>query len=147
MRHFSMLVKNSRYIPMETLVMENLGLTIKIIKSLFTVYVDVTPAVRKEILGNMIDFVRKCGRDSDIASINTILSEHSKYLASLVKAEGMTQKNADSIIELLTLARSHGFEPDTKDLQNMIYPYYCGTKKAECSKDLLRNASLTLNFK
>lgn len=146
MRHFSMLVKNSRYIPMETLVMENLGLTIKIIKSLFTVYVDVSPAERKEILGNMIDFVRKCGRDSDIASINTILSAHSKYLASLVRSEGLSQKNADSIIELLTLARSHGFEPDTKDLQNMIYPYYCGSKKAECSDEILRNTSLTLNF-
>ena len=146
MRHFSMLVKNSRYIPMETLVMENLGLTLKIIKALFTVYVDVTPAERKEILGNMVDFVRKCGRDSDIESINTILSTHAGYLAKIVRKEGLNEKTADSIIELLTLARSHGFEPNTRELQNMVYPYYSGSKKAECSDQLLRETSLVLNF-
>ena len=147
MRHFSMLVKNSRYIPMETMVMENLGLTLKIIKSLFTVYVDVTPIERKEILGNMVDFVRKCGRDADIASISAILSKHSEYLASVVRKDGLTDKTADSIIELLTLSRAHGFEPDTKELQDAIYPYYDGEKKAGCDDVLLRSASVTLNFK
>ncbi len=146
MRHFSMLVKNSRYIPMETLVMENLGLTLKIIKSLFTVYVDVTPIERKEILGNMIDFIRKSGRDSDIASINTILTEHAGYLASLVSEDDLSERTADSIIELLTLARAHGFEPDTKELQDAVYPYYSGSREAKCDDELLRNVSLTLNF-
>ncbi len=146
MRHFSMLVKNSRYIPMETLVMENLGLTLKIIKALFTIYVDVTPAERKEILGNMIDFVRKCGRDSDIASINTILTTHSRYLADIVRQEGLTEKTADSIIELLTLSRSHGFEPNTKELQNAVYPYYCKEKEAECSSEHMSETSAVLNF-
>ncbi len=146
MRHFSMLVKNSKYMPMETMVMENLGLTIKIIKSLFTVYVDVSPAERKEILGNMIDFVRKCGREADIQSINTILSEHASYLAVMIRKDGLTRAAADSVIELLTMARAHGFEPDTKDLQDMVYPYYSGSRTPACDASLLRSTSLTLNF-
>ena len=146
MRHFSMLVKNSRYVPLETNVMENLGLTLKIIKSLFTVYVDVTPQERKEILGNMIDFVRKCGRDTDIQSINGILSDHAAYLASEVAKEGLTKVNAESIIELLTLARAHGFEPETAALQNAVYPYYSGASKVTIAESLARDAFLSLNF-
>ncbi len=146
MRHFSMLVKNSKYVPLDTMVMENLGLTLKIIKSLFTVYVDVTPQERKEILGNMIDFVRKCGRDTDIQSINSILATHAAYLSSEVKKEGLTAENAKSIIELLTLARSHGFEPDLAELQNAVYPYYEGKAKETAGEKAARDCYLSLNF-
>ena len=147
MRHFSMLVKNSKYVPLDTLVMENLGLTLKIIKSLFTFYVDVTPQERKEILGNMIDFVRKCGRDSDIQSINGILATHASYLSSEVKKEGLTAMNAESIIELLALARAHGFEPDLAELQNAVYPYCSGASEAEAESSIARDCYLSLNFK
>ncbi len=146
MRHFSMLVKNSRYIPLETQVMENLGLTMKIIKSLYTVYVDVTPMERREILGNMIDFIRKCGRDTDIAAVCAILSKHSEYLARMIHANGLDTKSAAAIIDFLTLARAHGLEPDTRLLQDTVYPYYSGTKEAECTAEELRSASSALNF-
>ncbi len=146
MRHFSMLVKNSKYMPLETMVMENLGLTLKIIKSLFTVYVDVSPKERREILGNMIDFIRKCGRDTDISSINGILSDHAAYLAKEVEVKGLTKENADSIIELLSLARAHGFEPETSVLQNVVYPYYEGVKTSMADDKIAREAYSALNF-
>ena len=146
MRHFSMLVKNSRYVPLDTMVMENLGLTLKIIKSLFTVYVEVSPQERKEILGNMIDFVRKCGRDTDIQSINGILAAHASYLSSEVRKEGLGRENAESIIELLSLSRSHGFEPDLGELQNAVYPYYCGEAEENADKDILSRCYESLNF-
>ena len=55
--------------------------------------------------------------------------------------------NAESIIELLALARSHGFEPDLGELQNAVYPYYDGTRKAEADDELSRDCYLSLNFK
>ncbi len=146
MRHFSMLVKNSKYVPLETMVLENLGLTMKIIKSLFTVYVDVTPVERREILGNMIDFVRKCGRDSDVASVTAILSRHSEYLASVINENGLDTVAAASVIDFLTLARAHGLEPDTRLLQDTVYPYYTGKCMPECTEEELRSVSSALNF-
>ena len=146
MRFFSMLVKNSRYVPLETMVLENLGLTLKIIKALFSSHSDMDIFRRREILGNMIDFIRKCGRDSDIASINSILSAHSERLAAAVNEKGLDDTISDAIIDLLDLARAHGFEPVTKNLQNAVYPYYSGQKKAECGNEKLRNTTLALNF-
>ena len=146
MRHFSMLVKNSRYIPMETLVMENLGLTLKIIKSLFTVYVTIPPAEKKEILGNMIDFVKKSGRNTDIGSINTIFSQNAAYLASKIRENGFKMKEAEEIDETLSMAYSHGFRPEIGALQDAVYPYYSGAKASDVPDDLARKTYLALNF-
>ena len=112
MRHFSMLVKNSKYVPLETNIMENLGLTLKIIKSLFTVYVTIPSAEKQEILGNMIDFVKKCGRNTDIESINTIFSQNAGYLADTIRKNGFKEKEALEIDETLSMAYSHGFKPE-----------------------------------
>lgn len=146
MRYFSMLVKNSKYVPLETMVLENLGLTLKIIKSLFSSHSDMDILRRHEILGNMIDFIRKCGRDSDIASINNILSSHCRRLASAIAENGLDETSADAITDILGLARSHGFEPVTKNLQNAVYPYYTGEKKASCTAAKLKAAVSALNF-
>ncbi len=146
MRHFSMLVKNSKYLPLETNIMENLGMTLKIIKSLFTVFVSVPPQEKKEILGNMIDFVKKCGRSSDIEAISTILSGNAKYLAGCVAEKGLDEDIAVQITELLTLAYQHGFKPEIGNLQNAVYPYYSGDRKSSIDKELAQRTYLALNF-
>ena len=146
MRHFSMLVKNSKYVPLETNIMENLGLTLKIIKSLFTVYVTIPPAEKKEILGNMIDFVKKSGRNTDIGSINTIFSQNAAYLASKIRENGFKMKEAEEIDETLSMAYSHGFRPEIGALQDAVYPYYSGAKASDVPDDLARKTYLALNF-
>lgn len=145
MRHYSMLVKNSRFLPMETQMIENLGMTIKIIKSIFTES-DYTPNEKKEVLGNMIEFVRKCGRESEIAAVNTILSTHSSSIARKIMKSGLDGKLADDIIGLLALARTYSFEPETKELQNAVYPYYLG-RQADADPALVREVLSALNFK
>ena len=146
MRHFSMLVKNSKYVPLETNIMENLGLTLKIIKSLFTVYVTIPSAEKKEILGNMIDFVKKCGRNTDIESINTIFSQNAGYLADTIRKNGFKEKEALEIDETLSMAYSHGFKPEIGSLQDAVYPYYSGEKETAVPEDLARKTYLALNF-
>ena len=130
---------------METQMIENLGMTIKIIKSIFTES-DYTPNEKKEVLGNMIEFVRKCGRESEIAAVNTILSTHSSSIARKIMKSGLDGKLADDIIGLLALARTYSFEPETKELQNAVYPYYLG-RQADADPALVREVLSALNFK
>ena len=84
--------------------------------------------------------------NSRLELLNRELDADAGYLASLVSEDDLSERTADSIIELLTLARAHGFEPDTKELQDAVYPYYSGSREAKCDDELLRNVSLTLNF-
>ena len=147
MRHYSMLVKHSKYVQLDSRALENLGMTMKIIKSLFTIYVDVTPDLRMRILGNMFDLVRKCGREAEKKSLDEILSQHAAYLAKRIAQKGLTAKDCASILDLMSLSQSHGFTPETGDLQNAVYPYYDGTVKAGAlSPDLLKSTFSALNF-
>ena len=148
MRHYSMLVKHSKYVQLDSRTLENLGMTMKIIKSLFTVYVDVTPDLRMRILGNMFDLVQKCGREAEKKSLDEILSQHAAYLAKRIARKGLNPKECASILDLMNLSTSHGFTPETGELQNAVYPYYKGTKKAETiSPSLLKSTCAALNFK
>ena len=60
--------------------------------------------------------------------------------------EGLSEAIANEIISFLELSREHGFEPETKTLQDEVYPYYAGRKKAELCKQLSRNLFDALNF-
>ena len=147
MQHFSMIAKNSKYTPMGTLILENLGLALKLIKSLFLNYSNLDPVERFSTLGNMIDFVRKYGRKSDLESINKTLSEYFENIAHEIKAKGLNDLMAEEIMTTLKLSRAHSFEPETKRLQEEIYPYYSGEKQASTEEQKLRDIYLPLNFK
>lgn len=147
MRHFSSIIKNSKYTPMETMLLENLGLTLKLIKSLFIGHKYLNQAERFEAIGNMIDFVRKFGRDSDMKSIDSILSGYLYSLIDEIKSTGMNEEIAKAIISTLNLARSHGFEPETKHMQDAIYDYYSNVRRTDVDCSLMRDLYSSLNFK
>ena len=146
-KHFSMLVKNTRFMPIDTLVLENLGLTLKLIKSYFASHSDASAAEKHETIGSMLGFVRKCGRDTDIKALNAMLSDYAMTLAAQVAEEGLTERVAENIIELMDESNSNALTPEIGDLQNIIYPYYKGDKKPEASKDSALRTYSVLNFK
>ncbi len=147
MKHFSSLVKNSKYTPMETLLLENLGLTLKLIKCLFLGHLDLNPTERLETIGSMIDFVRKFGRDSDLKAISLVLSDYLLILGTQINSSELDEIVATDIVTTLKLARSHGFEPETKKLQDSIYPYYTEERKTEVDSSILKEMFSVLNFK
>lgn len=147
MQHFSMLVKNTKYTPMGTLILENLGLTLKLIKSLFLNYSELDTIERLSTLGNMIDFVRKYGRKSDLESVNKILSDYLNLLATNILKNGLDENVAEEIITTLKLSRAHNFEPETKRLQDVVYDFYSGKKQSSASDEKQREIFLALNFK
>lgn len=146
MRCYATLVKNSKFENMDTQLLENLGLTLKLIKSLFIGYPGNATQERKDTLGKLFDFIKKHGRENEQKSIKKILSDYALILAADVKEESLSEAIANEIISFLELSREHGFEPETKTLQDEVYPYYAGRKKAELCKQLSRNLFDALNF-
>lgn len=146
MRHFSTLVKNSKYTNMDTQLLENMGLTLKLIKSLFIGHPDLGSAERIETIGNMFEFIKKYGRDSEIKAVRKILSDYSNLLAESLKDSGLDKGICKEITDFLSLSRAHGFEPVTKTLQDYAYPYYAGNKESNTDPAERRELFLALNF-
>ena len=146
MKYFSMLVKSSKYTPMKTLILENLGLTLKLIKSLSLHHIHADSHEKLTTLGNMIDFVKKYGRDTDLDAVNTIFSDYLEILAKEIKKHKLDQKRADAVITTLNLSRTHGFEPETKGLQNVVYDYYSNKTHANIDEESARKLYSVLNF-
>lgn len=147
MSFYSMLIKDADNLPMQTQLLENLGFTLKLIKSAFVRGHErrYLPN-RRVIIGNMIDFVKKFGRTSDIDSVRQILTDNTESLCHLVKNNGLTDEVSNYILDILSLARRHGFEPDAKNLQNSIYPYYAEEKYSNTKSELRERVFAELNF-
>lgn len=147
MNYYAMLATTTENLPMKSQLLENLGFTIKLIKtSLVREKERHLLPNREVIIGNMIEFVKKFGRDNDILVIKNILSASTESLSELVSVSELDNDNAEYILNILSLSRSHGFEPETKRLQNAIYPYYTGEKKAKADKELSKRVYSELNF-
>ena len=147
MNYYAMLATTTDNLPMEPQLLENLGFTIKLIKTALLKEKSRKMLPHREIvIGNMIDFVKKFGREEDIIAIKNILSENTESLSNLIIGSGLNEENARYILTILALSRHHGFEPETKKLQNAIYPYYIGAKATEADSALAKRVFTELNF-
>ena len=132
--------------PIDTVMLENLGLTLKLIKSYFQTCSDASDAEKHETIGSMLGFARKCGRDSDIKALNAVLSEYAFSIAESVSREGLTEKAAKNIIELMNESNANGLSPELRELQDIVYPYYKGDAEAEADEKTAREAYSLINF-
>lgn len=146
MMHYATLVKNSKFVNMDTQLLENLGLALKLVKSLFIGYPDNSAVERRDTLGNMLDFIKKHGRENEQKAIKKILSDYALLLAERIKENGLEEALAKETISFLALSRVHGYEPETKTLQDVVYPYYATKEKTSVSAELKRSLFDSLNF-
>ena len=146
MKHYATLVEVSKTKNMDSLLLENLGVTLRLIKSIFMEYQDMKSLKVDLIIDNLFDFIKKYGREYEIQAIKTTLSNYSAILADVLREDGLEEKNAHEILQFLRISRKHGFEPETRMLQNNVYPYYIQKKKAEIDPSLLKEVFGALNF-
>lgn len=147
--NYSLLAKNNSYLPLLAETRENLGLAQKIIKSSFAVSLksEMEEAERVK-LDTLIEFVTRNGSDSDIATLKAIFSDYMDTMAEKIKAEGLKKENSRALIGALRLARRNGYEPDTTNAQNEVYPYYKGLKSIDSNieTDKIDDIFSDLNF-
>lgn len=145
--HYSLLVKSNKYMPIETETVENLGVALKIIKSMLVSSIK-TPLDESDCikLDTLIEFIKKTGRKDESDMIQRIFSRYLQKMGKRVAKEGLDEEKASAILALLDLARRHGYEPETTELQNSVYPYYIGIMDADLDRNELRKISSALNF-
>ncbi|MGN0907325.1 MAG: DUF3536 domain-containing protein [Bullifex sp.] len=146
--NYSIITKNSKYLPMKTMILENLGIAMKMFKSLGTLTEDVLPwEDRKQYFNILLDFIRKYGRVHETNAVLAILNQNTTRIAYMVRKEGLDDSMADIILDFFQTVRSFGFEPESKNLQNEIYEYYSGRKHSGIDADKQKRVYDTLNFK
>ena len=145
--HFSVLTKNSKYLPMKTQILENLGLSLKLFKSLSTFHNnELTWKDKKSYFTVLLDIIRKYGRANEIKIVLEFLNADVTQIAIGVRTNGLTDYQADLIIDFFAVIRGFGFEPDSKNLQNEVYQYVCGAKPLLISQEKAREVYKVLNF-
>ena len=146
--NFSVLTKSSKYLPMKTMILENLGLAMKIFKALSTIHPDsITWEEKKMYFTVLLDFIRKYGRVNETNAVLEILNRDITKIAYDLRNNGLDDTLADLITEFFNVVRSFGFEPESKTLQNEVYEYYSGRKQSAVSEEKKKKIYDTLNFK
>ena len=146
--NFSVLTKSSKYLPMKTMILENLGLAMKIFKALSTIHPDsITWEEKKMYFTVLLDFIRKYGRVNETNAVLELLNRDVTKIAYDLRNNGLDDTLADLITEFFDVVRSFGFEPESKTLQNEVYEYYSGRKQSAVSEEKKKKIYDTLNFK
>lgn len=147
LKHYSMLSRNNQYLPMKTQMIENLGLSLKILKGLFNCFFDELDD--REFYENMsilLNFINKCGRNAEKDSIKEAFSTALEKLAGKIRDKGLGEINADQILNIMTQSREQGFEPELREIQNVVYEYYSGHRQCDVPQEKLRKVYDILNF-
>ncbi|MBQ0070838.1 MAG: hypothetical protein KBS81_03130, partial [Spirochaetales bacterium] len=101
---------------------------------------------RINIIKELSIFIMEHGRDEERAVINHIADTVMETIRNLVLREGLNDETATVILKTLSSVRELGREPELKALQNVVYLYYTNQLKPNCSKKLLEEVYLYLNF-
>lgn len=132
--HYSMLSKNSKYLPMATLFIENIGTCLRALRSHFYTPNTLKWNTKKESIKQLIEFIKKRGRMSEIEAIEQIFSEESRRIAQKIKKDGLSQTTLVYTINFISLTLDEKIEMDQKSLQDSVYPYVI--KKIELDDSL-----------
>ncbi len=146
-RKYAMLAKAFRGKTFNTQTLENIGLAIKVIRSICTLYPEAFEWKEKEdTIGYMVNFIKAYAPSEVVKSVDEIFTSHARFLAEKIKEEGIDNSLANRIAKYLAIVFANGFSPDIKELQNEVYPYYTAEKKCTADEKALRTLYDATNF-
>jgi len=149
LRHYSMIYDSPIDKPeMKTKWVENFGLCIKILKSVLLLHIDeLNWEDANGIISICLDFIARCGRAMDRSEVMASLNHYFKKLADDISKDGLTEANAFCVLEVLQISRKHEYQPEIKPLQNAVFSYWSGQRKASIGKEKLEELASVLNFR
>lgn len=140
--HYTMLLKTNRSTPNEIFHTENIGTCLRALRSIFTAPNTIRWDKKRDSVSQLLEFVRRRGRTSDIATVISLLSGELDRFAKLIVDTGYNQQKGKYVLDILRLSRKHGFEPSLTAMQNAVYPHLDREEHSE----LLNSLRLELNF-
>ena len=148
-RHYSLLVKNGRTTPGETLHVENMGTCLRALRSLFTTPDTLPWTTKRESISNLLEFIKRKGRQTEIAVVTHIFSQELDRVARFIMRTGLTYELGVYLLDVLEVVRSQSIQPSITFAQNAVYPYLHSEKvltSTSMLKSLLDRLTVSLNF-
>jgi len=146
--HYAALAKATPYLPMGSLYQENIGSCLRAIKSVFRYGTLPLWEELKESFITLIGFFVKYTKPTDREIIKRLFDSEMAYLAENIQSCGLDDENIRFILEFLQIVRENSFQPDLTQIQNAVYPFLNGVKKAHKDTDigLINTLGKALNF-
>lgn len=147
LRVYTMLSQAFSDRPARTQIQENLGVSMKVLRSIFVFYRnDFDWPEKEDTITFILNFVKINGGTEMHRNILKLFSSHAEALAEETRTKGLTDNIADRILFLERISRQNGYESDITLLQNEVYPYYSKQKKLLISSEKAKQIYEQLNF-
>ncbi|MCY1152121.1 MAG: DUF3536 domain-containing protein [Sphaerochaetaceae bacterium] len=145
--NYSMISKGTKYIPTDTIFIENIGTCLRALRSLFITPNTLTWESKKQSISHLIDFIMIQGSKKVKDTVKSIFNEEAKSIAMRIQEEGLHNNLIEYTINFLSMAHEEKLNLEMKALQNIIYTYMNKDFEAlNIDKDLFNDMKILLNF-
>ncbi|MBR1937453.1 MAG: DUF3536 domain-containing protein [Spirochaetales bacterium] len=128
-------------------ILEKLGLAVNTIENLaIHHYSAFLWDEQEEIYDTVLSFIEKFGRENEKNEVKRIFSVSLDRCAKEIRKTNFTNEDAHRILNILSLARRHGLEPDTENVQNAVYEFKSGERTSTINDELAFKVYQQLNF-
>jgi hypothetical protein len=149
-RHYSLLVKNGRSTPSETLYVENMGTCLRALRSLFTTPNTLSWEHKRESISHLLEFIMQKGRQYEQDIVNSIFTHEISRIAIRIYTQGFNYERGSYLLEVIRVAREQGIQPLLTQAQEALHPYIKGelseTFSTPLAKHVLEELTIALNF-
>ncbi len=142
-RMYAMLLSRSGRLDMDSRLIENLGEALRLARALVYSHKRIDYVARLDNILDLTYFILEYGRDGEKKVVDSVVALCISKLSLLIVRDGLTEELMELTVKGISALRGIGKEPDLRELQDAVYPYYIskGEKNAE-----EREVFSTLNF-
>ena len=140
---YAMLLSRGGRGEMDTRLVENLGEALRLARALVYSQKKIDYVARLDNILELTYFILEYGRECEKRIVDSVISLCISKLSLLIVRDGLTEELMELTVKGIGALRGIGKEPDLRELQNAVYPYY--TSKGEKNGEE-REVFSTLNF-
>ncbi len=149
-RHYSLLVKNTRSAPSDTLYIENMGTCLRALRSLFTTPDTIPWEQKQESISHLLAFINRRGHQNEQLIVRNIFSQEVERVATNIHTAGFSYEKGSYLLAVLKVARDNGIQPSITLAQEILYPHIMGDLRrlyiTPLTHNVIENLSKALNF-
>ena len=143
---YAMLLSQSKVGEMDARLVENLGVSMRWIRSLLKSKCNMNYEKRMDLIKDLMFFIQAYGRENEQLMLDDLVVQSVDSMLRIIKEKGLDENVAVTLSKVIGTLREVGKEPDLRKLQNEVYHYYSGKKEVKCSAETAEAIYGILNF-
>ena len=136
--YYMLIVHNAKNIAKESLYVENMGVSLAALRSIFTTPETITWENKRESISNILKFIQSAGQESARKTVREIFTGEIERVARNIDQLGFNYERGSYLLDVLLLAREHSFQPGITLAQESLYPYVVGERRGQHNTPPLR---------